>query len=206
MDIIAHRGFWNREVKQNSAEAFAKALENGFGIEFDLRDLNQEIVVSHDMPIFGDNLTFVKFLEIYKSYSPATLAINIKSDGMQEKVAELIKKYQISNYFLFDMSVPDAVLYCKKGLNIYTRQSEYEEFPSLYKEAQGVWIDEFYQEWVNDKILAKHINSGKKLAIVSPELHKRSDYLNRWNFYKNLNLDLAICTDYPDQANKFFNE
>ncbi len=207
MDIISHRGFWDDKIKPNSKESFVRALENGFGIEFDIRDLNKEIVISHDMPSLGNNLTLAEFFEIYKSYKPTTLAVNIKSDGMQEKVMDLIEKYQISNYFLFDMSIPDAISYYKKGLkNIYTRQSEYEKYPSFYKEAKGVWIDEFYEDWVNLDVLASHVENGKKLAIVSPELHKKPDYLTRWKFYKSLNFNLAICTDFPDKARSFFNE
>ena len=46
MKIIAHRGFWIKDSEKNTVKAFERALENGFGIETDLRDYNQKIVAS----------------------------------------------------------------------------------------------------------------------------------------------------------------
>ena len=49
MEIIAHRGFWISAEEKNTQTAFLRALENGFGIETDLRDFDGTLVISHDM-------------------------------------------------------------------------------------------------------------------------------------------------------------
>ena len=102
------------------------------------------------------------------------------------------------------MAVPDIIGYIQEDLNFFTRQSEYENNPSFYDQANGVWLDEFKGHWINEEVIMEHINNGKKVVIVSPELHGRK-YLQEWQNYKqiikNNNLDdndLMICTDYPN--------
>ncbi len=209
MKIISHRGFWNDNIKPNSIEAFTNSFKNNFGIEFDVRDLDGSIVISHDIPLKSNNIILLsELLKLYKSFkNNLTLAINIKSDGLQLKIKELLNQYNIDNYFLFDMSVPDAINYHRNDFNnLYTRQSDYETLPSFYNIARGVWMDEFNKEWINKEILNDHLKNKKEIVIVSPELHKKDNYLTRWKFYKTLNCveSLAICTDYPDKAKNFF--
>jgi len=211
MKIIAHRGFWNKNIRANSSQAFENAFKNDFGIEFDVRDLDGQLVISHDIPLKKDNLiSFEDLLKLYKLFNKdLILAINIKSDGLQLKIKYLLEQYKIKNYFLFDMAVPDSVSYYKNGFkNIYTRQSEYETIPAFYEISQGIWMDEFNTEWIDEKIINKHFKNKKEIAIVSPELHKKDNHLTRWKFYKKLSCAnrLAICTDYPDKAKDFFHD
>ncbi|MDN2816508.1 hypothetical protein PAJ50_08790, partial [Campylobacter jejuni] len=77
------------------------------------------------------------------------LAVNIKADGRQIPLKKLIQKYKITNYFVFDMSVPDALLYIDLNFNVFTRQSEYEKEPSFSDKACGIWMDEFYSHWID---------------------------------------------------------
>lgn len=152
------------------------------------------------------------FFKLYKKYNTnLPLALNIKADGLQNLLKKLIEKYEITNYFIFDMSVPDALLYIDLNFNVFTRQSEYEKEPSFYDKARGVWMDEFYSHWIDKNIIKKHIDNGKLVCIVSPELHKR-DYKKEWQEYKQIEKELhiqdqlMICTDYPDEARRFFND
>ncbi len=148
------------------------------------------------------------FFKLYKKYNTnLPLALNIKADGLQNLLKKLIEKYEITNYFIFDMSVPDALLYIDLNFNVFTRQSEYEK----EHKACGVWMDEFYSHWIDKNIIKKHINNGKLICIVSPELHKR-EFKKEWKEYKQIEKDLQIqeqlmiCTDYPDEARRFFND
>ncbi|MCG6306599.1 hypothetical protein K6U21_20885, partial [Vibrio vulnificus] len=88
IDIIAHRGVWTIPLEQNTEEAFKSAFINGFGIETDLRDFNQNIVISHDMPKEGC-MTFSDFISMASSNNNVTLALNIKSDGLQSTLGKL---------------------------------------------------------------------------------------------------------------------
>lgn len=213
MIILSHRGYWKLKNEQNQDSAFELSFQHGFGVETDLRDNLGRIVVSHDVPFENCKkcTSLEHFFKIYKQFShDFPLALNIKADGLQVLLKELLGRYSINNYFVFDMSVPDALGYLKAGLNTFTRQSEYEMQPSFYDQACGVWIDEFHSHWITQDIIEGHLRGNKKVCIVSPELHKR-EYMKEWAHYKEIakNLDthdLMICTDYPDQARGFFGE
>jgi glycerophosphoryl diester phosphodiesterase len=209
MRILAHRGIWNNTLEQNSMIAFERSFKFGVGIETDLRDFDGEVYISHDPPN-GTELHLTQFLELYKSRGDGLpLALNIKSDGLQKILSDNLKKYSVDNYFLFDMSVPDAVGYVKRGLKIFSRQSEFEKEPSLYDEALGVWIDAFNSDWWTISTLVEHLRRNKTVCVVSPELHKR-DIGNSWEVLKSAELlpfgeRLMICTDLVEEAQEFFN-
>ena len=143
MVILSHRGLWENEKEKNSLEAFKKSFKNDFGTETDIRDYKGELVISHD--IADSNAMRVRdFFELYNQYDGRLpLALNIKADGLQAKLKELISEYNIANYFVFDMSVPDGLQYLKQNIQTFTRQSEYEKESSFYSEACGIWLDEF---------------------------------------------------------------
>ena len=124
----------------------------------------------------------------------------------------LIKKIHseknILQYFVFDMSVPDGLIYIQDNFRVFTRQSEYEIEPSFYDKAEGVWIDAFNQDWVTIDKMNSHLKRGKKICVVSPELHKRP-HKPFWEVLSHVDqlecYDIMLCTDYPEDARKYFN-
>jgi hypothetical protein len=208
MQILSHRGCWKSPEEKNSETAFRRSFGLGFGTETDVRDYLQKIVISHDIPT-ETTLSALQFFEVYKAFnSDFPLALNIKSDGLQTLLRQTLDKYDISNYFVFDMSVPDGLNYIKKGgFNVFTRQSEYEKEPSFYDNAQGVWMDMFLTDWIKEKDILFHLRNKKKVGIVSPDLHKR-DYKEFWETLSVMPIiesnDVMICTDFPEEAKIFF--
>lgn len=207
MEILAHRGYWNELVNNNSFEALTKALVNGFGFESDIRDYCGELVISHNIAD-SESISINSVFEKLSAYNDKfCFAINIKSDGLKDLLYEKLKQYKIENYFTFDMSVPQMIEYREKGLKYFTRQSEYEIEPSLYDDAIGVWVDAFIEDsWITEKLLNDHLSKGKKVCIVSPDLHKRQ-YISFWNRLKTYKIDfdnVILCTDFPLQAREFF--
>lgn len=207
IDIIAHRGVWHEVCEKNTEAGFRTALANGFGIETDIRDWNGELVISHDIPN-GGNLTFKEFIKIVCEYSPQTLALNIKADGLQNIIKKELEQY--SNYFCFDMSIPDSLAYIKSGLVYYTRFSDVELNTCLFDEAKGIWQDNFRSNSLNLNALADFTERGKKVILVSPELHgfhheifwaSLMTFLNENPSKTNL---IGICTDYPEEAREYF--
>jgi hypothetical protein len=210
MIVLSHRGYWKNDMEKNSITAIKRSFELGFGVETDIRDYKGELVISHE--ISDENCVTVKELfEVYmKDGKSLPLALNIKADGLQVKLKELLIKYRIKNYFIFDTSIPDGLYYLKYDINYFTRQSEYEKYPSLYADSIGVWLDEFREHWIGKMEIQQHINNNKEVCIVSPELHKRT-YKKEWGHYKEIEqqlniINLMICTDYPEAAREFFNE
>lgn len=211
MKVLSHRGLWRNENEKNTAIAFSRSFDLGFGTETDVRDYCGELVISHDIANSGC-MSFGDFLKLYTSYSKnLPLALNVKADGLQQMLLMELNKYEVSNYFVFDMSVPDGLACLKAGLRTFTRQSEYELNPPFYEFAQGVWIDEFTDHWVDEATISTHLINRKKICLVSPELHNRSMQLE-WQHYKRIcdgledGNNIMICTDLPEEAERIFNE
>jgi hypothetical protein len=144
--------------------------------------------------------------------STACLALNIKSDGLAPHLASLLEAHAITNYFAFDMSVPDMLHYARAGLRFYTRHSEYEPQPALYEPAAGVWLDAFDRTWFTRETIAGHLRAGKDVCVVSPELHGR-EVEAVWQMLEGLSGErsfgiasprLLLCTDRAPVAEGMF--
>lgn len=207
MEIIAHRGYWVDSEEKNTLIAFIRALENGFGIETDLRDLDGGLVISHDIPT-ASAIRVAEFIEIYQAHPvSAPIALNIKSDGLHGLIDELITDAKFKSVFVFDMAVPDMLGYLKNHIPTFTRLSEYEPHPVFLKDCSGVWLDAFESEWYGIEKINSLLNQRKKISIVSPELHGRP-HLALWNLIRAHNFHrnnlTSICTDFPMQAKEYF--
>ena len=208
MDIIAHRGCWNAEKEKNTIEGLLSAFEKGYGIETDIRDYCGKLVISHNIADSSSPAAEEMFRLYRDGNFQSMLALNIKADGIQPLLEPLLQKYNIENYFLFDMSIPELIVNCNRKLCFYTRHSDVEESCVMYQEASGVWLDSFYNErWVTGDIIKKHLSAGKFVSIVSPELHQNAPE-QMWNMLKaegfHNHKQILLCTDMPDQARSFF--
>ncbi|MFN4003710.1 MAG: hypothetical protein ACK4J1_03245 [Hylemonella sp.] len=209
MIILSHRGYWKEPAEKNTKAAFERSFSLGFGTETDVRDCDGKLVISHDMA-GQDAMPAENFFEIYRSFrQPLPLALNIKADGLQLELKALLRQFEIDNYFVFDMAVPDALLYIHHGFTTFTRHSEFEPTPPYYELAQGVWLDEFKEHWLTDTVIEKHLAHGKSVCIVSPDLHRR-DNKREWEHYQQLEARIGrdrvmLCTDFPEEAQEFFN-
>lgn len=207
MEIISHRGYWNNIGEKNLLTAFTRSFNLNFGTETDLRDLNGEIVISHDIPN-NNAIKLSTFFDIYKKFGNSkTLALNIKSDGLQKILKLALDHFKITNYFVFDMSIPDTIGYQNENLNFFSRQSEYEPNPVFYDKCNGIWLDAFGHIWYKNELILEHLKNKKRVAIVSPELHKR-EYFEFWGKLKYDNIHLMkgviLCTDFPETAKEYF--
>ncbi len=195
--------------EKNSFESFKRAFDAGHGLETDVRDYAGDLVIAHD-PATASAQRMEALFELYsKSNHQLPLALNIKADGLSGRLKSLLQRHDIKNYFCFDMSVPETLNYRRAGLRFFTRESEYEPAPVLYSEAAGVWMDMFQSDWITPAAVAMHLEAGKQVALVSPELHKR-EHLPFWISLRDSpvakNPQLFLCTDFPDAAREFFHD
>jgi len=203
MQIISHRGYWKEQSERNQAIAFRRSFDMGLGTETDVRDACGKLLISHDMPT-GTEFSLDDLLDIMGGRN-LPLAINIKADGLAEAVKETFDAHGHSNWFAFDMSVPDMRQYLSLGIPTYTRQSEVEQQPAWLEQAHGVWLDSFYGDWFSNAHIRTLLDAGKRVCIVSPELHGRApDALWQQLFLlqketPQLMRNLTICTDVPEQ-------
>ena len=205
MIILSHRGYWKLEEERNRAVALQRSFDLGYGTETDIRDIQGKLVISHDMPR-GDEITFEEVLQIMDGRN-LPLALNIKADGMAEELLRLLKQYNHTNYFTFDMSIPDMVMQLKTELIVFTGLSDILSPAVLLDQAKGIWLDCFNSDWYDSKLVDTYLEMDKSVCIVSADLHKRN-IKRQWEIIKQCSHfssdSLMICTDYPEIAKEFF--
>lgn len=205
MRLLAHRGLWSAEgYAQNSLAALDSALAEGCGVETDVRDFRGEVVISHDVAT-DQAPRLTGFLDrVSEGCGP--LALNIKSDGLAEALAARFEsEASRASVFFFDMSVPDTRAYLRLGLPVYTRHSDVEPMPAYYGQAKGIWLDELEMPWITRTVIDGHLAVGKKVAVVSPELHGRAVDAS-WSLMKPFSdhPGVYLCTDLIREAREYF--
>lgn len=207
MRILAHRGYWKTEREKNTLRSIQAALENGYGFESDIRDYCEKLVISHNVASACSPEAEKVMALLHEYQDKYCFAINIKADGLIDALKYLLKYYEISNYFTFDMSIPQMLEYKQSELCFFTRKSEFEPEPVMYSDAAGIWVDAFEDDsWITGNLLKKYLDDGKKICIVSPDLHGKSNH-TFWNRLKNFKIgfeNVYLCTDHPDEAKIFF--
>jgi len=205
LNIISHRGFWLNLADRNRPAAFHRSFDAGFGTETDLRDVMGRLVISHDPPD-GDEIGLSTLLDIL-ARRPLPLALNIKADGLAQALQGQMRMRGLNDWFTFDMSVPEMVVQLRLGLPVYTRASDYERKPALYDQAVGIWLDGFVSDWAKPSDIAGFLSDGKRVAIVSPELHSRP-HQPVWAMLRDPAIRdhprLMLCTDLPEDARQVF--
>lgn len=205
MIILSHRGYWLHPHEKNSVTAFSRSFNLGFGTETDIRDYGSQLIISHDMPL-GTEISLADFIALL-SATKLPLALNIKADGLAHAVQQNMQAYDKSQWFVFDMSIPDMRAHLVCGNPVFARVSEVEPEPVFFDDISGIWLDAFYQDgWQLERINA-WLENGKRVCLVSPELHGRKHQtfwqdLRQQHYWQHQSL--MLCTDYPEEAKQFF--
>lgn len=185
-EYIAHR--------VNTARELA-AVPHEYGAEIDLRPYGDRLIVEHDA--FVDGESFATYLAHYRH---GTLILNVKSEGIEHKVLELVKQHDIARYFLLDCSFPKINALAQEGeRNLALRFSEYEGMDTLAHmagRAGWVWVDCFTRLPLDARRFTEIKQLGYKLCLVSPELQGRpEDIIPYRDFCRREGMAFdAICT------------
>jgi len=188
-EFIAHRVNTVEELKR---------LPSKYGVELDLRDRGERLILQHEP--FQDGEDFEEYL---KHYGHGTMILNVKSERVEHRAIELIRRYRIGKYFFLDSSFP--MIYLLSGNsedNIALRFSEYEGLDTILAmrgKVKWVWIDCFTKLPIDENNYRILKDAGFKLCLVSPELLGRAEDISVYKRYlseKKIVLD-AICTKYP---------
>ncbi|RRS04366.1 phosphodiesterase [Aquabacterium soli] len=200
MRIISHRGWWRSPAEKNTMAAFERSFAAGYGTETDVRDLDGQLVISHDMPLRDKVLPLQPVLDMAHLHG-VPLAINIKADGLAQALQSQVSALPGLDWFVFDMSVPDMRGHLSAGNPTYTRCSEVERQPAYLERASGIWLDALDTPWLDAREVSRVLAWGKPVCLVSPELHRR-DPIPLWKELMSLQDTslLTLCTDLPDQA------
>jgi hypothetical protein len=161
MKLIAHR--------RNTIEDLI-ATPVKYGIEVDIRSYGDHLVIHHDAFVKGES-----FEAWIACYNHGTLILNVKEEGLEVRLIELMKTYRISDFFFLDQSFPFLVRWSKLGeRRCAVRVSEFESIDtaiSLSGKVGWVWVDCFNHFPLNKNDAQRLKDAGYKLCLVSPELH-----------------------------------
>ncbi len=157
MLIIVHR--------VNKTEVL-KTIPKEFGVEIDIRAYKDKLILNHEPYESGDDLE-----DYLKHYQHSFIIFNIKEAGIEKRVIELAKKYNVKKYFLLDVE-PYWIHHATEAgfKNIAIRYSENEpiEMALKYKnKADWLWIDIPTKLPLSPKIVKQM--KGYKTCLVCPE-------------------------------------
>ncbi len=162
MIIIKHRVNTLKELSETPASC---------GVEVDVRPWGRGLIMHHDPFVQGED-----FEDLVRRYSHSMLLVNVKSEGIEAEVIDLLQRYGIRDYFLLDLSFPMVMKYVGKGFTkLALRFSEYESAETclnLAGRAEWVFIDNFTRLPFDDARFGR-IRDKFRLCIVSPELLRR---------------------------------
>ena len=188
MEFIAHRINTIKELKKLSID---------FGVELDLRDYGNRLILQHEPFVDGED-----FEDYLKHYNHGTMILNIKSERIEYRVLDLIKKYDIKKYFFLDSSFPMIYQLSKNGENnIALRFSEFEGVDTILKmknKVKWIWVDCFTKLPINTMVFNNIKALGYKVCLVSPELQGRNEDILPFKkklFENNIYFD-SICTKH----------
>lgn len=145
-------------------------IDNNIGIEFDLRDYTDNIIIQHD-PYKNGEL----FTEYIKKVNNRDMILNVKCERIEHDILNILRinNYK-GSYFFLDCSFPMIFSLSKKGeKNIALRFSEYEGIDIL-RTMKGlvswVWVDVFTKLPLTYEICKEIKEMGYNICLVSPEL------------------------------------
>jgi len=192
MKIICHR--------VNTVETLKK-VDKKYGAEVDIRSEGNKLIIHHDPFSGGED-----FENWIKEFDHSFLILNVKEEGLEERLLSLLNKYDIKNFFFLDQSFPFIIKYSKKGIkDIAIRVSEFESLDtaiSLSGLCNWIWVDCFTRLPINSSDIEKLRENGFKLCYVSPELQGRGTFEDIKEFISQLKLldtsPDAVCTKFPE--------
>ena len=170
------------------------------GVEIDIRTANGNIVLAHDPFTSGE--LFSEWLKCWKGQS---LILNVKEEGLEESILELLENYDVQDFFFLDQSYPSIRRLINLGISkLATRVSDFEDINTAIKSgSEWIWLDSFTGNWSYLPDALKLIKGmGHKTCLVSPEL-QRTDSEIELKELKELikvnNLEItAVCTKHPE--------
>lgn len=186
MQIVAHR--------VNTLTELSK-VPSHLGIEFDVRESPLGPLVTHDP--WKDGVELRSFLQ---HCNHAFYIVNIKSEGIEFDVVDLLHSHTIEPFFLLDCSFPMIVRLANRGeRRLAIRVSEYESIETALAMAgkvDWVWVDVFTRIPVTPAECQTLRDAGFKMCLVSPELQGRPDDVVAYRDAIGTEMDM-VCTKVP---------
>jgi hypothetical protein len=192
MKLISHR---------RNTVAELRATPTKYGVEVDIRSQGNELLIHHDPFVTGET-----FNEWFRAYQHGTLILNVKEEGLEGRLIEIMRSRGFDDYFFLDQSFPYLVKWSATGEHrCAVRVSEFESIETamtLVGKVDWVWIDCFTKFPLDYKSARQLRDAGFKLCLVSPELQGRDPTTEIPALIELLRqrdiIAHAVCTKRPD--------
>jgi hypothetical protein len=192
MQIIAHRCNTLAELRTTPTE---------YGVETDIRSCGSELFLHHDPFVRGE-----RFADWLTAFCHKTLICNVKEEGLEDAVTDLLRQRGIDDFFFLDQSFPFLVKSARRGeKRCAVRVSEFESADTalaLAGQVSWVWVDCFTRFPLDAATTERLRGAGFRLCLVSPELQGRDaqdtvpalrEFLRREGIAAE-----AVCTKEPE--------
>ncbi len=193
MNIIAHR---------RNTVAELEATPTSHGVEVDIRSFGTRLVIHHDPYVEGED--FERWMDHYRH---GTLILNVKEEGLEQRLLQSMAAHGISDFFFLDQSFPFLVKTARQGeRRCAVRVSEFEQIDTaltLAGKIDWVWVDCFTRFPLSREDAQRLRAAGFRLCLVSPELQQRTDpqevvALRQLLAERDIQAD-AVCTKLPER-------
>jgi hypothetical protein len=192
MEIIAHRRNRSSELDETPKK---------YGVEVDIRSFGPDLIIHHDPYVTG-----TRFEEWIERYQHGTLILNVKEEGLEERLLKLLQRRGIDRFFFLDQSFPFLIRTARTGeRRCAVRVSEFESIETALAVAtmiDWVWVDCFTRFPLSAAEARKLKDLGVKLCLVSPELQGRPPEASVGAMRQDIadfeELFDAVCTKRPD--------
>ncbi len=193
MIIVRHRRNTIEELQQT---------DTALGIEVDIRSHGRDLVIHHDPYVNGE-----RFDEWVKHYRHRLLILNVKEEGLEDRLIALMDTHGIRDFFFLDQSFPFLIRTTRQGeRRCAVRVSEYESIDTalaLGGKAGWVWVDCFNHFPLDGGQAERLRQAGYRLCIVSPELQGRTEpdailQMQALIEREGITID-AVCTKVPER-------
>tara|TARA_X000000950_G_scaffold155782_1_gene190987 strand:- start:18445 stop:19074 length:630 start_codon:yes stop_codon:yes gene_type:complete len=202
MNIIKHRINKSQELS---------CLKKVWGIEIDVRYHENDLILCHD-PFYHHVNNCDKLEDFLANWvNNGTIILNLKSEGIEDRCISLMAKFNITNWFFLDMSMPYLVNYANLAKsnkvknfsteNLSVRFSDKEPIEyalSFSKKVRWVWVDHFDYFPLDSRSYSKLREANFKICLVSPDIQKSSRITinDVRDACKDMEIE-AICTKSP---------
>lgn len=192
MNLIAHR---------RNTIAQLKDTPTRYGVEVDIRSTGGKLIIHHDPFAAGES-----FAQWIAHYRHGTLILNVKEEGLETRLLELLEAHGIPDFFFLDQSFPFLVKYARAGeRRCAVRVSQFESVDTaltLAGKIDWVWVDCFTHFAMTGNDAARLQAAGFRLCLVSPELQGRAPETDIPGLVALLEERMiradAVCTKRPD--------
>lgn len=178
-----------------------KSIPEKYGIEVDIRSHGDNLIVNHDPFVSGEY-----FEDWITAYNHSMLILNVKEEGLETRLLNLMEKWGIEDFFFLDQSFPFLVKTSLAGeRRCAARVSEYEPVDialSLAPKIDWLWVDCFTKFPLSKHNAKRLKETSLKLCLVSPELQGRfgeNEILNTHALITKRGIQIdAVCTKLPE--------